>query len=124
MQQTARQSGYQGFTLSDLMAHLDELSFQSSFADKSSTAMSSVPRRSQSMITIDRMRRDVSEPPPQLSAVDERLEERESVESSVEPKPPIDMSPKRRLKMPSECESLADVQAYTLLLNSNDHIAP
>jgi len=100
-------TGPSNFTVSDLLAHLDDLAPTSPIVDVP-------PRRSQSMLNFNRPRRDKSEPPP---AVLTEVEER-SDECTLEPIVGGELSPKRR--MPKECEDLSDVQAYTMLSPSED----
>ncbi|VDN56074.1 unnamed protein product [Dracunculus medinensis] len=98
-------STVKGFTVSDLMAHWDEL--RSAAESKIPILETSTPRRTQSL-AIFRPRRDKSLPPSAaILEVDEKEDNLESGDTSK-------ATPRRRTRT-TECESLTDVQAYTLL---------
>ncbi|KAK0411102.1 hypothetical protein QR680_005483 [Steinernema hermaphroditum] len=121
-----------GFTISDVITQWDELSRSAAEIGQkedhkeqmvvegllSAEPPSPAPRRTQSMIFVqNRHTRDKSLPPS--TAIPEGEEREDSVESQKENV--TQLSPKR--KVPTiECESLTDIQAYTMLGKEADGI--
>ncbi|KAI6186820.1 hypothetical protein M3Y98_00174400 [Aphelenchoides besseyi] len=110
---TQAAQGAKVLTASDLLSHWDELTRTPPIQRQPSVtetppraAADETPRRSQSMANFSgiRNRRDNSMPP----AIEEENRTEEPTESAARGP----SSPKRRV---TECESLSDVQAYTLL---------
>uniref|UniRef100_A0A915BBS3 Protein TAPT1 homolog n=1 Tax=Parascaris univalens TaxID=6257 RepID=A0A915BBS3_PARUN len=110
LHQTAATKG--GFTVSDLMSHWDELCRSAELAPVPETT---TPRRTQSLASFSRQRRDNSLPPPAIPECEER-EEMQEVNDATK------ATPKRRQR-PNECdESLSGVQAYTMLNNAPESV--
>lgn len=109
-QQSAAHMATKGFTVSDLLSQWDELCRT---AEMSPTADSLPPRRTKSFGVISRPHRDTSLPP--VAGTQENDESEEIIElGENENKPSLQ---KRRI---TECESLSDVQAYTLLNTASE----
>ncbi|VDN21009.1 unnamed protein product [Gongylonema pulchrum] len=98
-----------GFTVSDLMSHWGELSNTLETIPSRSVESASVsePRRTKSL-AIFKPRRDNSLPPQVAIAEGEEKEDISEVSDQTR------SSPRRRTRT-TECESLSDVQAYTML---------
>lgn len=95
-----------GFTVSDLMAHWDELN-----PCLESTSIPE-PRRTKSLATF-KSRRDNSLPPQNPIA---EMDEKEDVSEISDQ---TRSTPRRRIRT-TECESLSDVQAYTMVTDSTE----
>uniref|UniRef100_A0A0N5ASC9 Protein TAPT1 homolog n=1 Tax=Syphacia muris TaxID=451379 RepID=A0A0N5ASC9_9BILA len=106
-QQSATNSVSKGFTVSDLLSHWDELCRTAEMARNSDPIPP--PRRTKSFGIISRSHRDSSLP---LATTTEEVEEADEISEVSERESKTLL--KRRIHS-TECESLSDVQAYTLL---------
>ncbi|MFH4973535.1 hypothetical protein AB6A40_000244 [Gnathostoma spinigerum] len=107
-------TGTKGFTVSDLMEQWDELRRA---VELSPSPELCAPRRSQSMANFSQPRRDTSLPPPSIMIpeCDEREETNDILSDIAKSSTP-------RRRMPTECEDLTDVQAYTML-QAAEHVS-
>ncbi|TKR86361.1 hypothetical protein L596_010967 [Steinernema carpocapsae] len=122
-----------GFNLSDVIIQWDELHNSAAEVNKQDDCVeisasgappnleppSPAPRRTQSMIFVQNRERDKSLPPSATIPEDDERSHEDSVEPQKESAPQL--SPKRKVNT-IECESLTDVQAYTMLEKEPDGI--
>uniref|UniRef100_A0A1I7XPC5 Protein TAPT1 homolog n=1 Tax=Heterorhabditis bacteriophora TaxID=37862 RepID=A0A1I7XPC5_HETBA len=119
-------AGVKGFTISDLMSQWEDLQLASE-RRSIEKERDERPRRTQSLAHMPRYsgsknevlfsaRRDKSEPPPTIPEAEEKstrdeepMDKREKDDSGVQ------ISPKKKMAQPTNCEGLADVTAYTML---------
>lgn len=105
-------SASKGFTASDVIPHMFELS---KTTELDQLTEGRPPRRTQSLAVFSRSHRDSSLPPP--AAIPECEEKEEGAELNETPK----VASARRRTRTTDCESLSDVQAYTMLTNTPEN---